>query len=145
MTILPSFLLKKIYKKGSLRYIEEGIAFDLKNILAPGLITGINFVKINDTLYNSSVIQIIKSGVKTLAEQISLDNPLLVKFNEEITCIMKSGLRAEAEGTASPTCNAVYGEQPSSGLKLQEGINNIIVELTSYDVGKVQVNLSDTI
>ncbi|OGH95103.1 MAG: hypothetical protein A2039_09550 [Candidatus Melainabacteria bacterium GWA2_34_9] len=121
LTILPSFLLKKIYKKGSLRHIEEGIAFDLKNILAPGLITGINFVKINDTLYNSSVIQIIKSGAETLAEQISSENPLLVKFNEEITCVMKSG------------------------LKLQEGLNNIIVELTSYDVGKVQVNLSDTL
>ncbi|MEI8389235.1 MAG: hypothetical protein WCG23_05040 [bacterium] len=121
MTIIPSFLLKKIYKKGSLRHIEEGIAFDLKNILAPGLITGINFVKINDDIYNSSVIQIIKSGVETIAEQISSEDPLIVKLNEEITCVMKSG------------------------LKLQEGINNIIVELTSYGVGKVQVNLSDTI
>jgi len=121
LSIIPSFLLKKIYKKGSLRHIEEGIAFDLKNILAPGLITGINFVKINDTIYNSSVIQIIKSGVETVAEQISLEDPLLVKLNEEITCVMKSG------------------------LKLKEGINNIIVELTSHDVGRVQVNLSDSI
>lgn len=121
MTIIPSFLLKKMYKKGSLRHLEEGIAFDLKNILAPGLITGINFVKINDTIYNSSVIQIIKSGVKTFAEQISSEDPLLVKLNEEITCVMKSG------------------------LKLKEGINNIIVELISYDAGKVQVNLSDTL
>ena len=121
MTNFPSFLLKKIYKKGSLRHIEEGIAFDLKNILGPGLITEINFVKINDTIYNSSVIQIIKSGVETLAEQISLENPLIIKLNEDITCVMKCG------------------------LKLQEGINNIIVELTSHGVGKVQVNLSDNI
>lgn len=120
MTIIPNFLLKKIYKKGSLREIEEGIAFDLKNILGPGLITGINFVKINDKIYNSSVIQIIKSGAETIAEQVSSENPLLIKLNEEITCVMKSG------------------------LKLKEGINDIIVELTSYDVGKVQVKLSDT-
>jgi hypothetical protein len=145
LTIIPNFLLKKIYKKGSLRHIEDGIAFDLKNILGPGLITGINFVKINDTIYNSSFIQIIKSGAETLAEQISSDNPLIIKLNEEITCIMKSGLRAEAEGAALLPRNAVYGEQPSSGLRLQQGINNIIVELTSYDVGKVQVNLSDTV
>ncbi len=120
MASLPNFLLKKIYKKGSLRHIDQGIAFDLKNILAPGLITEINFVKINDNIYNSSVIQIIKSGVNTLAEQISIENPLMVKLNEEITCVMQSG------------------------LKLQEGINNIIVELSSQGVGKVQVNLSDT-
>jgi len=30
------------------------------------------------------------------------------------TVIARSGLRAEAEGAALPTCNAVYGEQPSS-------------------------------
>lgn len=121
MTIIPSFLLKKIYKKGSLRHTEQGIAFDLKNILGPGLITGINFVKINDTIYNSSVIQIIKSGAATLAEQVSCENPLLIKLNEEITCVMENG------------------------LNLKQGINDIIVELISHDVGKVQVNLSDTI
>ena len=121
MTIIPNFLLKKIYKKGSLREIDEGIAFDLKNILGPGLITGVNFVKINDRIYNSSVIQIIKSGAKTLAEQVSCDNPLLIKLNEEVTCVMKSG------------------------LKLQQGINDIIVELISEDVGKVQVKLSDVV
>lgn len=140
MAVIPNFLLKKIYKKGSLRHIEEGIAFDLKNILAPGLITGINFVKINDDIYNSSVIRIIKSSAETLCEAgakslkdglaelnsfpadgISLENPLLIKLNEEITCVMQSG------------------------LNLQQGLNNIIVELISHDAGKLQVNLSDTI
>ena len=121
MTIIPNFLLKKIYQKGSLRVTEEGIAFDLKNILGPGLITGINFVKINDKVYNSSVIGIIKSGVKTLAEKVSSDNPLLIKLNEEITCVLKSG------------------------SDLQKGINDIIVELISDDVGKVCVKLSDVV
>lgn len=136
MTNIPNFLLKKIYKKGSLRHIEEGIAFDLKNILGPGLITEIGFVKINDTIHNSSVIKIIKSGAETLceagakslkdglnsfsADDISSESPLIVKLNEEITCVLKSG------------------------LKLQQGINNIIVELSSHGIGRVQVKLSDT-
>jgi len=55
------------------------------------------------------------------AERVSSENPLLIKLNEEITCVMKSG------------------------LKLQQGLNNIIVELISHDVGRVQVNLSDTL
>lgn len=121
LTIIPAFLLKRIYKQGSLRHIDEGIAFDLKNILGPGLITGVSFVKINDTIYNSSVIQIIKSGVETIAEHISSENPLMIKLNEEVTCVMKSG------------------------AALKEGINNIIVELSSQGVGRVQVNLSDTV
>jgi len=126
LSIIPSFLLKKLYKKGSLRQIEEGIAFDLKNILGPGFITGINFVKINDMEYNSSVIKIIKSGVATLAEHVTHDSPLLIKLNEEITCILD-------------TCIS----EPAA--QLQQGINNIIVELISMDAGKVQVNLSDTL
>lgn len=121
LTFIPNFLLKKIYQKGSLRETKDGIAFDLKNILGPGLITGINFVKINDKVYNSSVIKIIKSGVKTLAEKVSSENPMIIKLNEEITCVMKSG------------------------FELQKGINDIILELVSDDVGKVRVKLSDIV
>ncbi|GEM_PF-749450 len=133
MTIIPSFLLKKIYKKGSLRLIEEGIAFELKNILAPGFITGINFVKINDTIYNSSFIKIIKSGVATLAEHVSSENPMLVKLNEDITCILNNEFDSGINCFSEPAA------------QLQKGINNIIVELTSLDAGRVQINLSDMV
>jgi hypothetical protein len=121
VNIIPSFLLKKIYRQKSLRLTGEGVAFDLKNILGPGIITGISFIKINDRIYNSSVIKIIKSGVATLAEHVSSENPLIFKLNEEITCVIQS-------------C-----------LELQEGLHNIIVELISKDAGKVTVNVSDTI
>ena len=87
MSIIPDFLLKRIYRKGSLRETAEGIAFDLKNILGPGIITGINYIIINDEVYQSPLIKIV----------------------------------------------------------LKEGINKIIVELISRDVGKVQVTLTDTV
>lgn len=121
MNILPGFLLKKVYKKGSLRETEDGVAFDLKNIIGPGIVTGINFIKINDETYNSSVIKIVNSGESLLAEQISADNPMIFKLNDEITCVINS-------------C-----------LALKEGLNNIIVELISKDVGKVSVALSDVV
>lgn len=133
MTIIPAFMLKKIYKKGSLRHIEEGIAFDLKNILAPGFITGINFVKLNDTLYDSSFIKIIKSGAAIIAEHISSENPMMIKLNEDITCILKKELDSTVNSLTEPA------------LELKQGINNIIVELISLDAGRVQVNLSDTV
>ncbi len=121
MNILPSFILNRIYQKGSLKKTAKGVTFKLKNILGPGIITGINFVKINDTIYNSSVIKIIKSGVDTVAEQVSCDNPLIFKLNEDVTCIVEN-------------CREV-----------QEGLNKIAVELISKDVGKVNVMLSDTL
>ncbi len=121
MNILPEFILKRVYQKGSLRETNEGIAFDLKNIIGPGIVTGINYVKINDDMYNSSMIKIIKSGVAIVAESISADNPMCFKMNDEITCVIQS-------------C-----------LELQEGLNKIIVELISKDVGKVSVTLSDNL
>lgn len=121
MSIIPDFLLKRIYRKGSLRKTTEGIAFDLKNILGPGIITGINFVIINEEVYQTPLIKIISSESATPADHITNDSPLLVKLNQEITCIL-------------------------DGAKdLKEGINKIIVELISRDVGRVQVTLTDTV
>ena len=121
MNIIPSFLLKKVYKKGSLRATAEGVAFDLRNIIGPGIVTGINYIKINDETYTSSVIRIINAGAAILAEQVSADNPMIFRLNDEITCVIES-------------CK-----------ELKQGLNNIIVELISKDVGKVSVALSDTV
>ena len=121
MAIIPDFLLKRVYKKGSLRETAEGIAFDLKNILGPGIIVGINFIKINDINYESPFIRVITQGVSTAACHISPDNPMCFKLNQETTCIL--------EGAKS----------------IKEGLNKIIVELITRDVGKVQVTLTDMI
>ncbi|HSA07112.1 MAG TPA: hypothetical protein P5556_08010 [Candidatus Gastranaerophilales bacterium] len=121
MNALPSFILKKIYQQGSLQATQEGVSFRLKNILGPGIVTGINFIKINDQIYNSSVIKIIKSGVSVLAGQITCEDPLLCKLNEDITCVIQN-------------C-----------IELQGGLNKIMVELISKDVGKVSVSVSDTV
>lgn len=121
MNILPSFILKKIYQKGSLTITPEGVSFRLKNILGPGIITGISFIQINDEIYNSSMIKIIKSGCSTLAEQVSCENPLVFSLNEDITCVIQN-------------CKAI-----------REGLNKIIVELISDDVGRVSVALSDVL
>ena len=121
MSIIPEFLLKRIYRKGSLRETAEGIAFDLKNILGPGIITGINYIVINDEVYQSPVIKIISSEVSTIAEQITSEDPLLVRLNQEITCLLEG----------------------ARGLKA--GLNKIIVELSSIDIGRVQVTLTDVV
>ena len=121
MSIIPDFLLKRVYKKGSLRATAEGIAFDLKNILGPGGIIGINFIKINDSIYDSKFIKIITSGISIIAEHINPDNPVCFKLNQEGTLLLRG-----AEG-------------------LKQGLNKIIVEIISRDVGTVQVILTDTI
>ena len=121
VSIVPGFLLKKMYKKGSLRETAEGIAFDLKNILGPGIITSINSISINDNQYKASVIKILTSGVAIIAEHISEDNPILFKLNQEGTLLLEG-----AKG-------------------LNEGINKIFLDLISGEVGRIQVTLTDTL
>ena len=120
MSLIPDFLIKRVYKKGSLRETAEGIAFDLKNLLGPGVVTGINFIKINDNVYNSSVIKLISSGMITIAEHISPENPLNFRLHQEGTLLLEG----------------------AKGLK--EGLNKIILEVISRDAGKVQITLTDT-
>ncbi len=121
MSIIPEFLLKRVYQKGSLRETAEGIAFDLKNLLGPGVVSGISFVKINDQEYNPSVINVLTSGLNFIADQVTDENPINFRLNQEGTLLL----------------------QGAQGLK--DGINKIVMEILSPYAGKVQVTLTDSI
>lgn len=117
--IIPEFLLRRIYKPGSLRITEDGIAIDLKNMLGPGVISGISFVEINGIKYPSEALKLITSGIETIASQIDESNPIVFRMNQEGTLIL-------------------------NGVKeLKEGINKIILELFNKDAGKIQVCLNE--
>jgi hydroxymethylglutaryl-CoA reductase (NADPH) len=47
-TIVPSFLLKKLYVKGSFKNNPNGFELALRNTLAPGTLIGISPLKIDD-------------------------------------------------------------------------------------------------
>lgn len=118
--IIPEFLLRRIYRKGSLRMTDEGIEFDLKNMLGPGVISGISFIEINGKKYDAEAIKLMTSEVSTLASKISKDNPVVFRLHQEGTVLLE-GAR-----------------------ELKEGINKIILELVSREAGKVQVSLNES-
>lgn len=118
--IIPEFLLRRIYRKGSLRITEEGIAFDLKNMLGPGVISGISFIEINGKKYTAEDIKLMTSDITTWASHISSENPVVFRLHQEGTVFLEG----------------------AKGLK--EGINKIIMELVSREAGKVQVSLNES-
>jgi hypothetical protein len=119
--IIPDFLLKRLYQKGSLRQTAEGIAFDLKNLLGPGMISGVHSVVLNNNLYTPDTIQVSTSGTLLDATQITPENPISFRLHQEGTLILKG---AES---------------------LKEGINQIIISLIIPQAGTVQVTLTDTV
>ncbi len=122
MSVLPDFLIKRVYKKGSLRKGEECIEFDLKNVLGPGVISGLEYVQINDHTFTKEAISFLTQGVELFANSVNDLNPIRFRLGQEGTM----RLLKEVE------C-------------LKNGINKIIIELTNPEAGKLKITLEDNL
>jgi len=119
MSIIPEFLMKRVYKKGSLKQTEDGVCFDLKNVLGPGFISGFSCVKINDSTFGADKVKFVTQGAEIPAETVSEENPIGFRLGQEGTLILQ-------------------------GAKcLKDGINQIIIELMNPEAGCVKLSLSD--
>lgn len=119
MSIIPEFLMKRVYKKGSLKQTDEGVCFELKNVLGPGFISGFVLVRINDAIFGADKVKFVTQGAEISAETVSEENPIGFRLGQEGTLILQ-------------------------GAKcLQEGINQIIIELMNPEAGRVKLSLSD--
>src|SRR5574344_1364636 len=119
MSIIPEFLIRRVYKKGSLAQTDNGVRFDLKNVLGPGFISGFHFVKVNDKTFESKSVKFITQGQEIPADEVSEKNPISFRLGQEGTLIME-------------------------GAKcLKEGLNQIIIELINPEAGVVKLSLSD--
>ena len=119
MAVIPDFLVKRVYKKGSLKETDENIVFELKNVIGPGVISGLNSIQINDYVFSKDAIKFVTQGVMTLANTVSEANPIHFKFGQEGVMMLDK-----------VKC-------------LKDGINNIIIELTNPEAGTLKVTLSD--
>lgn len=121
MTIIPNFLLKRLYVNGSLRATNEGVAFDVKNTIGPGMLTRIHRVLLNDLEVMGEHIKVLLEGNEVPASHLSDENPLAIFLNQTLTCVL-TGVH-----------------------QLQEGINKLTVELTSKEAGFVSITVNDTV
>lgn len=120
MAIVPEFLIKRIYQKGSLKKLENGVSVDLKNILGPGHISGFNYVKINDVTFEPKDVKFITNGVEYTGTEVSEDSPVVFRLGQTGTLIM-----------TGQDC-------------LIEGINKIVIEALNPEAGVVQLKAEDT-
>lgn len=119
MSIIPEFLIKRVYKMGSLKQTDDGVCFDLKNVLGPGCISGFILVKINDAIFGADKVKFVTLGTEIPAEDVSEENPIGFRLGQEGTLVLQ-------------------------GAKcLRDGINQIIIELMNPEAGRVKLSLSD--
>lgn len=121
MPIVPNILLRRIYKKLSLRNINEGVAFELKNIIGPGIITRINLVKVNDQEFKPENINLTCLDESIQADNITEESPLFCKFNQVVTISL-----------TGPKC-------------ILPGDNTLFIEIVSREAGLIQVKFTDNL
>ena len=81
-TVIPSFLLKKLYVKGSFKNNPTGFELALQNTLAPGTLIGISPLKIDGRdIPHDKILITAGSAASVRASDISLASPRLFPLN----------------------------------------------------------------
>ncbi len=120
MTVIPNFILKRMYKDGSLRREDDGVAFDIVNNLGPGQISQINGIKMNGTVYGPEKMALIVNGERLYAPDISENTPATFFLNQVITCVV------------------MVADFPA-------GPYEMTLDLISREAGKVALTVKDTL
>ncbi len=117
---VPSFLLKKLYVKGSLKSTENGFEFALKNTIAPGAIIGLGALVIDDATYPPEAITIKSPQGEWRGDQISSKSPLTFPMNVETRISVR-------------------------GRPVTPGTHHVVFAVITREVGRLEVDLTDTI
>lgn len=120
MTVIPNFILKRLYVPGSFRRVPEGVAFDIFNNLGPGMISKVNAFTLNGISYPPEQLLFMVEGQAIQAEKITEESPASFYLNQTISCVVKD--HALANGTY-----------------------DIVIDLVSKEAGKVTLSVQDSL
>ena len=98
MVVVPEFLIKRIYQKGSLKKLDNGASVVLKNVLGPGFISGFNYVEINGVRYEPQDVKFITNGQELLGTEVSEANPIAFRLGQSGELVM-NGKPSVVEGS----------------------------------------------
>jgi len=82
---VPSFLLRRLYVKGSLRHSEQGFEFDLKNSLGSGYGVKLLPLTLDGKELPPENSYFVFKGKQTPFTSVSQENPFTLPLNEAIT------------------------------------------------------------
>ena len=119
MFISPS-MLDRIYQRGSLKNIDGGFEFKLKNMVDNGTLSGVKSLTLAGTELPLSAVRLQTSAGEKLAEEISYRSPLPLYYNTEATVRV-------------------------TGQTLAVGTHTLVLTISVYEVGALQLKVSDEV
>ena len=85
---IPSLILKQLYTFGSLKNVNGGVQFSVKNRLSDATLTGLNSIKFDgQAIPLDGVTIILEDGATLTVDEITAvyhPQPLVVKFNAQM-------------------------------------------------------------
>lgn len=117
---VPSFLLKKLYVKGSLKNTDGGFEFLLKNTLMDGTLTRFVRLAVDNREVPPETITIAAGGTSWSATDISESNPAPFKMDVEVTVSV-------------------------SGNTLKPGDHEVEIAATTKEYGDIEFTVKDAL
>ena len=117
---IPTFLLRKLYVKGSLENVDDGFKFMLKNSISSGTAISIEPIKVNGNAYPLDAVTISSEDGEINGTEISETTTFPIKVGLDLTIHVK-------------------GEQ------LAAGDHTIDISLSTKEVGKLAFDVTDSI
>ncbi len=118
--MIPSFLLAKLYVKGSLKNNEAGFEFALKNIIDSTMLIGIGPISAGGKEYEGTTINMTVGDKVVNGAELSRSNSVPVRMGV-------------------PLKVSVAGEH------LPAGQQKVSVAATTSDIGKIKFDINDTV
>ncbi|HOO44921.1 MAG TPA: hydroxymethylglutaryl-CoA reductase [Deltaproteobacteria bacterium] len=103
---IPPIILKKIYSIGSMKNMDDGLTFNIKNPLKDGLITGIAGISINGEEIPLETITLRNNGTRLKALEILDDRPLPFPMGQNVEFhVSEMALARNTEHTITISCH----------------------------------------
>jgi len=120
MILVPSFLLKRLYVKGSLRNNEQGFQFELKNTLGSGYGNELLPLTLDGKELPKESSYFIPDGEEVTFSAVSKDRPFTLPMNKTLTILVK-------------------------GVTLSEGPHKIGLSFVAAGLGKLGFEVTDVV
>ena len=118
--MIPSFLLAKLYVKGSLKNTEAGFEFAMKNIIDAATLIGIGPIRVGDKIYEGDAVAMIVENKPVNGTELSSTTPVIVRMG----ALLKVSV---------------------AGDKLAIGSQKISVCATTSEIGMIKFDIRDNV
>ncbi len=86
---VPAFLLRRLYVKGSLRNVDSGFEFDLKNSLGSGYAEQVLPLTVDGIEMAVDAARFVVDGEATPFAEVSAERPMTLGMNRTVTMAIR--------------------------------------------------------